>query len=245
MQVPMRRRALSLLFAGALASLTVSPGCAVGVTFSPDPVSYADAFTRDGSATDYEFRPLASLPGSGAVQLASGASSAVTGYDLSASGFTLTFTHARGGALASNASGTVGVYFSVDAPVDYAVSGSYTAVDPSGGHVSLGVSFTDVTENAQLFHNAQESFHTPNEHFTVGEQGSDSPEFGDLIGSPTGTLLPGHQYSFIVGSVLQAPGAADGGATGSGTVRLVLVPEPSAHWLLLTGLLGVACWRRR
>lgn len=241
----MRRRPLSLLFAGALASLIASPGFAVGVAFSPDPLSYADAFTRDGSDTRYEYRPLAALPGSGAVPIASGGSSAVTGYDVSASGFTITFTHARAGTPASNASGTVGVYFSVDAPVDYVVSGAYTAVDPSGGHVSLGVSFTDVTENALVFHNAQESFHTPNERFTVGEQGSDSPEFGDLIGSPTGKLLPGHRYSLIVGSVLQVSGDADGGATGSGTVRLVFMPEPDMHWLLLAGLLGVASRRRR
>lgn len=239
------RRPLAVLIAAALSGLAAEPAVAVGVAFSAKPVSYADAFTRDGSDTDYEYRPLAPLPGAGSLQRSSGDSRVAIGYDLGAAGLTVRFTHARAATPASNASGTVGAYFSVDAPVAYAISGSYTAADPGGGHVSLGVSFTDVTSNALLFHNAQESFHTPNEAFTVGEQGSDSPEFGDLIGSPSGTLLPGRQYAFIVGSVLGGVDAADGAATGSGTVRLSFVPEPGGHWLVLAGLLVVGLEAKR
>jgi hypothetical protein len=108
----------------------------------------------------------------------------------------------------------------------------------------LSVRLDDLTAPANLFNSVQESLATAAESFTVGGSGGDSSNVN--TGLATGTLIGGRNYRLIVQNVIHAQSsAATQAATGSGTITLTFVPEPSTALLLGAGLAALAAARRR
>ena len=251
----MRQSLLALLvFPPVFVGSFASPAAAVGVTikvFQPGsldatlhpPISSGvyDRLALDGVGDwDSSIATPTSLPATGSVPATYGETSSITGYDLSDSSFNFSFDHVRGAASETQAASQVDIYFSVDAEVGYAFSGSYGAVDPAGRDTALFVDLWDEALGATLFSNFQSSDHTPNASFLVGLQEGDSHR--ELEGSITGTLLPGHLYSLTLGTSI-ADYFNDGpAATASGTVSLqfVPIPEPGTALLVTAGMLGLA-----
>ena len=71
--------------------------------------------------------------------LVTGVSSSASTYDLSNSGFTITFNDRRTKNAGTLAASSGAIYFSVDTELLYAMSGSYSAIDPDGGWLTFQV----------------------------------------------------------------------------------------------------------
>lgn len=155
------------------------------------------------------------------------------------------FDHSRTGSVGSYArSREMRLVFTVLEDTTYSLSGLYSMTGPANRIVS-SVVFNDVTAGALLFRSDLESRDTANESLSAGTGGE-----GDFLnfigGSPTGTLLAGHQYSFIFDNFIQAFDRTDGGASATGCLTLSIggatggscevatVPEPGS--LALAGL---------
>jgi hypothetical protein len=143
-------------------------------------------------------------------------------------------------------SGNVQLVFTPSADLSYNLSGSNTETGSSSFH-SFSVDLTDLTTDAPLFNNLQNSFDVSGETLALGNEGGNGNN--SLSGSLTGTLLANHQYSLSIATEMdglptfnlasELPFAALQGPASSGSVTLGLaatttaVPLPSAAW---TGL---------
>lgn len=222
-----------------LSTLLAAPAAfALTITLTP----FQNQVSANAGA-DFNTSSPAAVPESGSVTETDGGNAATTGYSLSASSFEITFNHSRAGDAFGYAQSGAGFNFSLDENVDYALDGLYTAADPLGQRILLQVVLTDLTASSTLFQSYQESNATENESFTLGLEEGDF--INALVGSPTGTLIAGHEYQLFVLSLIQTndEGAAIS-ASASGSATLTFVPEPSATALVALGLVGLVVRRR-
>ncbi|MBW2267847.1 MAG: PEP-CTERM sorting domain-containing protein [Deltaproteobacteria bacterium] len=229
---------LGLLLPGLSAS-------ALTVTLNGSGTSYLTSTATDvsGPSSSETVNPAA-LPYSYTSTNVDGGASSESVYALTNAGFDITLDHSRVSALNSSAISYGNIRFSVDQNIDYVASGSYSAVDSGGRQIYLNMNMYDVTASATVFQSFQLSEATPNESFTLGGSGGDSSN--QLLGSLTGTLIAGHEYSLNYNAFIKAyPTASTSGATASGSVSLTFIPEPSTALLLGLGLIGFGASRRR
>jgi PEP-CTERM motif-containing protein len=229
--------AVSLWSASAGAfTLTLNPG-----TYTTELTTLADDVTQ----TAIRRRPSA-LPYSISDSATNGDAHATSVFELSSDGFRIEFDVVNGGNPSTPFAYATGyVHFSTDTPVEYRISGRYTAQGADGQQTRLGAGLTDFTGGGliQLFSNDQFSNHTPDESFVVGERGGD--QWNELRGSASGVLVPGRAYGFWGMGSLDSYGATTPPATATGFVEIVFVPvpEPETALLLALGLLGLRARR--
>jgi hypothetical protein len=139
--------------------------------------------------------------------------------------------------------GVVQAAFTTSIDVTYVASGSYTT---SGAGVSrLQSALYDYTTASYVFTSIQSNHGVPTA-FTLGGMDGNFQNF--LTGSMTGTLPAGHHFSWLAQTDTQAT-ENDGGATGSGSISLVLggstVPEPGTLAFAGLAAIGLAVLPRR
>ncbi|MDH5566724.1 MAG: PEP-CTERM sorting domain-containing protein [Myxococcales bacterium] len=231
---------LRIAVALACCGILLLAGSALAVTVSLNPASFVDTEAADLGFDSLTTNP-SSIPHVANDQAVDGGSASLTGPTLTHTGFNITFDHTRTGVLNALASSDGELFFSVDAAIDYAITGTYAASDPDGRQIIQYVVLQEVG-GPNLFSSYQESRATPDRLFSVGN--TDGDFFNMVEGSATGTLAPGEIYRLIFANSIQAsPTAASGSATASGFLTLVLVPEPSTALLLSIGLAGFAALR--
>jgi hypothetical protein len=180
--------------------------------------------------------------GTTATASGSGFSSTTTS-NLSAVGntasFFSTFDQSRPAGLSADLSqGVVQAQFSTSIDVTYVASGTYTA---SGAGVSrLASTLYDFTSSSYVFISLQANENVPTA-FTLGGTAGNSQN--QLVGSMTGTLPGGHTFAWLAQTDTQAT-TDDGGATGSGSISLILVPEPGTLVAMLVLSLTTTLRRR-
>lgn len=192
------------------------------------------------TSTAYGTRTLAS---------AVGGNSAITYIDWQDTGsgalLDYAFSHVRTGVVDSYAmSRDLRMTFTALEDTTYSLSGLYSMTGPAS-RISSYIQLHDLTAQLLLFRDQSESRNTANESFSLGAA-VDGDFFNNLVGSATGTLLAGHQYSFVFTNFIQAFDRTDGGATATGCLTLSIggatggscdvatVPEPGS--LALAGL---------
>lgn len=240
----MRCRSLLAVVLVIVSSAWPSAAFAAVLTLNGGGTSYVWAGANDsieGDSTSTLLYPT-SLPDSGAPSAVDGASTSTTTFSLSNDGFDFVFDDFRGTGVQAYASGEGLIYFSPSAAVSYSFAGAYTSNAPDALGTAFTASLYDITTSAFLFSSLQISRATAGESFTLGQSGGD--DFNELIGSPTGTVVPGHQYQLqAASSVFTGYSTALSTAHGTGHVTVTFVPEPSVGLLLLAGgaaLAGVA-----
>ena len=146
----------------------------------------------DGSLVeDFRINSFSSLPFQLVQTSSIGQALSETTYDFFEAGATTTFdftiSHARG----DHAQAIGHVIFVPLQDMTYELSGTYNM---SGSRtVSQAIFFRELfSSDPRLFANSQKSETTPDESFTLGEQGGDS--FGQLEGSLSGQLFAGRLY---------------------------------------------------
>jgi hypothetical protein len=227
---------------------TAEASRAANITLNPHPyTSTANSAAMDGSTyTATGLRPN-TTPWVVNDSIVNGGSSSYTEFNVSNAGFNITFDHTRAATTGAEAGSNSDLYFTVDDDVDFQFSGAYAASDADGGTLRLEARLVDrtiVTALDWLYRSYQVSHSTPNESFILGLQGGD--EANVLFGSPTGTLIAGHEYHFYFTTYINAANITPTEpATASGFVNLAFVPEPSTASLLALGLVGIAAVRRR
>ena len=151
--------------------------------------------------------PAGEPPFAGSDTVQDGAATATSTYDLSNNSLTITFDHTRqADPLNSYALSGGRVLFSVDADVDYVLSGSYAATDPEGRETFFqGRLFVQEIECC-VFHpvaiSTQESHATVNESFVLGGTGGDFSN--ETQGALSGTLTANRVYWFSYRAYIRA-----------------------------------------
>ncbi len=136
------------------------------------------------------------------------------------------------------------IYFSVDRPATYLLGGSLMGSDADGIRLFQSATLFDLTTWTTLFQAQQDARDVSDTTLSLGLQEGNFDN--QLVGSTTGALLPGRFYFFEYRSVLQDQDASSTtGSVGSGSFRLLVVPEPSAHLAMALGLLVLGAWRSR
>jgi hypothetical protein len=228
----------------ALAAFLAPPVAALQITVVPRPVNASVEASDNVGGDEYsdDLTAITELPASGALSAAFADSQASMTYEFTESGFALSWE------LVGNASAEGSLDFSVDTEVQYIVEGALSATQGAGiNSVNLlaGVYETRFASDPdQYLLYSQQITHVPNVELEVG--GLEGVFRNVLIGSTTGTLLPGRIYS-VFGSA-HVSGAFGTVPTGSGSgdfrLTLVAVPEPGTVALVAMGLLGLAVRRR-
>jgi hypothetical protein len=157
--------------------------------------------------------------------------------------FLFGFEQARSGESDSFAQASGEITFSVGHNLTYDIDGLYQLAGE--GNIELYVELIDNTDLFSPFANLQNSSSTPNQLFVVGSQDGDNSN--DLVGSPTGLLDAGHEYTLVWFYDINNGGGGKGSsdpATAVGELTLTLTPEPATITLLLAGGLGLVARRR-
>jgi hypothetical protein len=192
-----------------------------------------------GQSSDI-LRP-SSLPFSDAHVVASGWAQAATSYSLSDAGFHVQdiehFRSVKSGVWSHGV-----IFFSVDQDIRYEISGTYGFVGNGWREIQLSARLVDLTAGGELFNNAQDSGHTADEIFRLGEEGGD--QANTLTGALTGELVAGHIYLFNYFSAIGSFEAQDTSASAAGSIHLVFVPEVGTGLQLLAGLAVIGAFRR-
>jgi hypothetical protein len=168
-------------------------------------------------------------------------------YDFTASGdtgaFRLDFDHARTDQGASYGRSFGDFRIMSTNNVNYSFDGDYTLTGTQ--RIYMQVRLHDETLDQTAFHNVQESRNTPNESFTLGEQGGDTNNA--LIGNISGTLTTGHVYRVEYFYLVERFPAAGPGATALGDLNLNIspIPAPGAALLAMLGVPMIGWFKRR
>lgn len=172
-----------------------------------------------------------------------GAAAANSGYTLSKFGFEITLDHTRLKAFGSSAQSNGTIYFSADQNIEFAASGSYSAVDSVGRRTWFEAELFDFTDSVSVFRSKQRSDQTVNESFALGGAGGDL--LNEVSGVLSGTIIAGHEYGFSYFAQIMAFPGSTSGSTASGDFTINFVPEPGTAVLLSMGLVGLAASKRR
>jgi len=222
----------------AIAAIGFLPALAGAVTVTLNPASFVDTEAADLGLDSVSTVP-SSIPYLASDLATDGGSTSLTNVALSDTGFEITFDHTRATPLDALASSSGEIFFTVDASVDYAITGTYSANDSDGRQTIQYVALQRVGGGGANYFSYQESRATPNQSFTVGNEDGDF--FNYVTGSASGTLVAGDLYRLIFFNGIQAsPTAASVAATASGSLRFTFVPEPSTALLLVLGFSALA-----
>lgn len=135
--------------------------------------------------------------------------------------------------------------FTADVSASYAFAGFLTGSGGAGGQLSVVARLWDITAgNVQLFLQNTDAYQNPAGNIVIGVPGGDL--LGTFIGSPTGNLIAGHEYSLTMRYRDEAVGPADGGYSATGSFAFTVtadVPEPETALILALGL-GAILLRR-
>lgn len=137
------------------------------------------------------------------------------------------------------------INFTATSNAPYELLGYYDVKDHEApGYVVLYTLLFDKTIPITLFRNLQDSRETPDEQFVLGESGGDRSNI--LAGSLTGNLIKDHVYQFWAYARNRAYPDPDSGGSGVGnvTLKIGVVPEPSAIAQLGSLLLLMGAYRR-
>lgn len=232
--------------AGIVAIFLTATNIASAVTLNDGGTTNLEAVARDRNVafpanTIDALSPL-SLPFSGSHTAVVGNSSSNVEYTFTEGGFEIASSSTRDGSLDSfaNAQGDIFVSVLVDTP--YALSGHFTASDPTGKWISMTASLTDVDTSDVLFHNEQASFGVVDRAFVLG--GMEGNQTSELSGTLNGLLLGGHRYRFHYGNSLYASNTG-GLASATGAFEFAFVPEPSSITLAMSMLAALAATFRK
>jgi hypothetical protein len=226
--------------------VVASPAWAVSVTLNPGTeISLLAAIAHADSISQELFNPSL-IPFADSSSVAFGGSNNVSTYDLSDSGFEITFDHARArndtrSSFVTRAQSAGRIHFSLDQDAAYQATGAYAAIDAEGHRMFLDVELFDITSGVEVFRSFQESRATPNEAFVLGGNGGDFDNI--LSGALSGALMAGHEYRYRYNAIIVAgpePPPATQSAEAAGFATFALVPEPSTVVLLALGLFGLA-----
>jgi len=222
--------------------LLLAPLPAAGLTVTVDPNgTYSFVICRasgDGSdivQASVTPKPLPFIDSRTATRFSS---SATASYDFSDGGFDITIDdHQLQDQLDAYAGSGGVIYFSVDGPASYAISGIYEALNPPETRVDIMIELRDMESDTILYNTGMRSENTGDETLIVGVGGGDTFDFE--IGALTGLLEAGREYRFIYNAFLEAPVAPTGSASATGQIHLILAPEPSTSVLVAAGLLAL------
>ena len=195
----------------------------------------------DGNGPDVfsvEETPPVTLPFNAVSPASDGPCKATSTYDFEVVGnvgsLGFEFDHRRGGTPSSLACSYIGPHlgynspfltFSVspDADLFYSLDGFYAMTGSS--KIIMLVELWDLTTETVVFRNMQISHNTTNEAFRLGE--TDGDETNELIGSLTGALTAGHDYTLKYTIYIHLMGDdPDPGASAVGSVNLDITPCP-------------------
>lgn len=242
--------ALAVLTAGAVsasaAPITIlSSGSATGAVARNDTGTSAFQYTNGNPAIDGVTRSAAIGGNTASVDLSftDSGNTAVIG---------AVTTQTREGGVGSLSQLSIGdgttansLRFTADVGASYAFAGSLVGSGGAGGQLSIVARLWDITAgNVQLFFQNSDSFQDPIGNLVIGVPGGDL--LGAFIGSPTGSLIAGHEYSLTMRFRDEAVGPADGGYSATGSFAFTVtadVPEPESALILALGL--GAMWLRR
>jgi hypothetical protein len=243
-----------LLFVSALLGLAAAVQVAAAPITIDSTILRTEAGVVGAPDLDIDIDPSTAY-GTRTVASAVGGNSAITHRDWQDTGsgalFDYAFDHVRTGIADSYArSRDMGLVFTVLEDTTYSLSGLYSMTGPAN-RINTGITLFDRTARVLLFRDESDSRNTANESFILGA-GGNGDFFNVLEGSPTGTLLAGHQYAFTFSSFIQAFDRTDGGAKATGCLTLSIggatgggceaatVPEPGS--LALAGLAALAAF---
>jgi hypothetical protein len=235
---------MAVFWLGGLLFLAL-PAEALVVTLDPSPTErqslvWIHAKDHGGGSTSVSDRYVGSLPfvDSHTAFNDPGATS-TTSYDFSESAFTISVDeHLRPANLGAIALSSGHVYFSVDMPTQYTISGIYQALNPPEARLHIAVTLREAENDEFLYRTILISQNTANETLEVGVGGGDTLNFED--GARTGQLEPGREYLFIHTLETLALVTPTGAASASGVVQLALSSTPAVPALRSTGFAGLA-----
>lgn len=143
--------------------------------------------------------------------------------------FLTTFDEARGGPSYSLAETIGQVFFKVTVDTAYSLSGNYSVHDNDvsiPGHVFYNTYLVDITKNSwYFFQSYDESMHTANATFQLGDSAGDSTNI--FYGNLSGTLFANDTYELYHQYFTQASASPnDGGATATGFLKLNIGIQP-------------------
>jgi hypothetical protein len=236
------RLALALFLPAALPAFTAS--AAVTLTgpnlVEADVSNFLDSQTKSDAPT--------ALPYLNTVTALADDDSSSTTANLSNSAFIFSFNQI---ASFSKVSGKGDLFFTVSTDTQYNLTGQFGADDATFG-LNLSATLLDTSNpESPLYHSAQSGNYNSAKSLTLG--GADGSSSNELSGSPTGTLLAGKTYEFLVNAGLEAPTDP----TGTGTVTLAFAPVtgpggggssaplPPAIWVGAIFATGLLAWKRR
>ena len=243
--------ALAVLAAGAVsasaAPITIlSSGSATGAFARNDAGTSAFQYTNGNPAIDGVTRSAAIGGNSASIDLSftDGGNTAVIGAVTS---------QTREGGVGSISQLSIGngttansLRFTADVSASYAFAGQLTGSGGAGGQLSIVARLWDITAgNVELFFQNSDSFQNASGNLVIGVPGGDL--LGAFSGSPTGSLIAGHEYSLTMRFRDEAVGPADSGYSATGSFAFTVtadVPEPETALLLALGL-GTILLRRR
>jgi hypothetical protein len=176
-----------------------------------------------------------------------GDSSSMGVVDLSPAGFDIGFEIEVAATPGSRAYSSGQIYFTVDALAGYAFSGGVSVYDPLENTYDLHyfARLRDTSSGQVMFESNQLSEDILEQaYFNLGEENGTA--FNLLIGSMTGSLMPGVVYELDYMTDVTRAQMGFGGRTslwGDLNMTLTSVPEPSTAILLGLGLLGLGLRR--
>ena len=162
-----------------------------------------------------------------------GGNTNVTDYQQSSNGFTMRVVHGRTGTPSSFVQSQQNIDFTVNAAVDYSLSGSYTS---SGSFSQLQGYLYDFTLNTTVYGYSY-SFNNYSPFGGILTLGA--MDGGSVTGNLTGTLVAGHKYQSVGFDLIQGYSNPDAGATAFGSTTLALRDAATVAPLPCTALVGV------
>jgi hypothetical protein len=231
--------ALAVLLGGGRLEAAVSVDLADHEVFAYD----ASSNNFPHQVTDFTTIPISMDLTASTTNVSANNASAVTHLSRSTTLFDFSFEHLLSSVSPPSYADSAGYDdFTVTAPTQYTISGTYEMV----GTVSITLDCYLLEDGTDyLFDNYQVSYSTTDQVFSLGSAAGD---YSVLSGNLVGMLEPGHTYEFGYGAGIRDFSSNALSASASGDVSIAFssaVPEPATLiiWSLLGGLgIAIAHW---